>query len=345
MLVRTLYSLLHGGALIAWFASLGAALILSQDEIGPDGSPAPDGIKLLPAGLLPWLGVIIGIQALPLLLARVWLLVLLLEAVSFVAGFFVLGKFLRLAFWEEAEGPAAVRMNGTGIRTLLGLGGGADYPPKAKGKSVGLRPAGYAGSASDGAGYPDSAESPSSYGYPHPYHKLGGWLLFIVVTDILSIAYLLLCEIFLLYLGKELGVGLTAGISVLLLGGCALRGMLVYKIMKKDHGFLRYFELLLWFAGAFCIVITVAAGIFIDSLTGALYSQFGLPRVLGLAPLAIELIGGLLGIAISYAIYGNYFARSVRVRTYMGSEKYLRRSILFNKTPSPAPADREPPSP
>lgn len=55
------------------------------------------------------------------------------------------------------------------------------------------------------------------------------------------------------------------------------------------------------------------------------------------------LIGTLLGIVIGWCIIlgllSAYFSTSVRVRTFMGSDEYLRQSVFNKNTIAPAPAD------
>jgi hypothetical protein len=43
-----------------------------------------------------------------------------------------------------------------------------------------------------------------------------------------------------------------------------------------------------------------------------------------------------------FFLYTLYFVKSVRVRTYMQSDEYLRIDPLTRNVPSPRPADMEP---
>ena len=91
-------------------------------------------------------------------------------------------------------------------------------------------------------------------------------------------------------------------------------------IRRKDPRFLRFYE----------IIMLVVAGL---AVATAIFSGF---RNVG------NLISGLLGAGIGFAIWTTYFRKSVRVRTYFGSDQYLRRSIFFKNAQAPAPADIQP---
>ena len=49
-------------------------------------------------------------------------------------------------------------------------------------------------------------------------------------------------------------------------------------------------------------------------------------------------VSGLIGMGIGFFVFTTYFRKSVRVRTYFGSDAYLKRSIFFKNCVPPDPA-------
>jgi hypothetical protein len=48
--------------------------------------------------------------------------------------------------------------------------------------------------------------------------------------------------------------------------------------------------------------------------------------------------GGMIGLALSFALYRLYFTRSVRVRIYMGTDTYITQCQFTKNVSPPQPA-------
>jgi uncharacterized protein YxjI/ribosomal protein L40E len=180
------------------------------------------------------------------------------------------------------------------------------------------------------------APAPEEYQkYPHPYHNLGGWLGLVAYSQLAMVVFLVILIIGLFvtlftiieYLGAGLGVWLVI-VSLVALAGFALCAFVSIKfflmIYNKNPRFLRFFELL--------NIIGVSIFLAMILLTG--FSGYLLETA--------ESIGSIISIAIDFFIWTTYFRKSVRVRTYFGSDEYLRRSIFFKNAVAPPPADTRP---
>jgi hypothetical protein len=161
---------------------------------------------------------------------------------------------------------------------------------------------------------------------PHPFHSLGGWLLFIVIMNGLVGAGSTIAGIFYCYLANTVwsfsqsagGLLLFLAAILLLLG--ILEFVFVSKIVKKDAGFFSFFE------GLFTLNMVVIIIMLIINKGVNLYNF-------------ITIVASVLG----FLLWSTYFRSSVRVRTYMGSDEYLKRSMFFSHTVPPVPADAYPP--
>ena len=167
--------------------------------------------------------------------------------------------------------------------------------------------------------------------YPHPYHRLGGWLMVCVVcTYIYLIAESIVLFISniqtfrILNMAAQWGGPTAEAWFKIILFDLVFIAYLVYvfrflgMIRNKDPLFLRNYHIL--------GVILVGFSFF--------YSWVNRGFISGVFSALIQ--------GIIFYIYIQYFARSVRVRTYMGSDEYLRQSIFSKDAPSPVPADTKP---
>ena len=190
---------------------------------------------------------------------------------------------------------------------------------------------GNAGYAATGPSTPNGTQYTS---YPHPYHRLGGWLAFIAYGSLVAAGLMVLAAIISLvsivgvlraysgYLGM-LGPVIWLLYVIELAGDgfiCVFGLKFFSMIRRKDPRFLRFYE----------IIMLVVAGL---AVATAIFSGF---RNVG------NLVSGLLSAGIGFAIWTTYFRKSVRVRTYFGSDQYLRQSIFFKNAQAPAPADIQP---
>ena len=163
---------------------------------------------------------------------------------------------------------------------------------------------------------------------PHPYQELGGWLKAIVVIGYIGVVLMIIeCVLldiqlfqtmsFISNLGGQSGILVVTTIlsNIAFIIAAVIEWKFITKIKEKDSSFLWYYHKLCIFAG---IAIVILAGIS-NGFASA--------------------IGSLLELAIVAFLWTLYFVKSVRVRTYMGSDEYLRVDPLTRNVKSPIPAD------
>ena len=164
----------------------------------------------------------------------------------------------------------------------------------------------------------------------HPYQKLGGWLLVFVI-----VFFLQGIRIFAQFdKGGAMGIlrawsTLDGAQGWLLLAGQVISVLLavIYAftaiaIIQRDPGFLRTRQHA-FLATALDILIQAAIGLFYGF--GGPLSRFGVILQAALFPLSVLFVT-------------LYYTRSVRVRTYMGTDEYLRLALFTKKKKGPRPA-------
>lgn len=166
--------------------------------------------------------------------------------------------------------------------------------------------------------------------YDHPYHKLGGYLAFTVyggtVVSVLAIIGMIVTMIpifrALKYLSRYASMSFLYIIAILLIVVAIVLYGLIIKLMlmikNKNQRFL-------WFYHKVVIAETLVMFVLQWVTNG-----FGQGLVY------------LIFFALMFFLYTLYFVKSVRVRTYMQSDEYLRIDPLTRNVPSPRPADMEP---
>ena len=166
--------------------------------------------------------------------------------------------------------------------------------------------------------------------YPHPYQKLGGYLKFTVIGGtIVSVLAMILVIVAMIPVFRALSyvrgyaniTFLYIIIIVLMIVSIFLYGLIIWILMKiknKDPKFLWDYHKL-----AIAEVLVVFAEQWISN---------------GFGTAVIHLVLFFL----LFFIYTLYFVRSVRVRTYMQSDEYLRIDPFTRKVKSPVPADIAP---
>ncbi|MCL2495265.1 MAG: hypothetical protein FWE98_06370 [Oscillospiraceae bacterium] len=162
----------------------------------------------------------------------------------------------------------------------------------------------------------------------HPYQKLGGWLLFWVVMAILAVFYSVV-ELFSntgFLRNWQTYSGLEFWLQLLLLL-CLLYEMImdaVYAIMaiQRNPRFVLAWQLI--YAGS---IVNAPVQLTVHLL-------YGYPEGITFA----SDIWSFFVIALGLGLMTLYFARSVRVRTYMGSDEYLRLAFFTKKMKWAQPA-------
>jgi len=199
----------------------------------------------------------------------------------------------------------------------------------------------------------------------HPYKKLGGWLVFLVVMAILGAVIKLFTLPDFIKAFQQLAGGSWAPLvdSLLNLAGLAMGVAFIVTVFRRGPRFLFFWQLgwaaalvkQLLFAGG---LIVEFAGKSADEILEALeqaqpdriaqleeiMAQSGLtmekimPIIVGVAA-AIGFLA-VLGCVLRFLFVTLYYRRSVRVRTYMGSGEYLRLAFFTRKAnPQPAVPD------
>lgn len=181
----------------------------------------------------------------------------------------------------------------------------------------------------------------------HPYHRLGGFLMAIVVINymggifaLIDIIPVLISFIGLLQVSgmvNSYAPGYTAfvvytmiGLIILLILSSSIMIGYANRIRRKDTDFLNFIQ-----TGSITLLIITFIYFLVLILWANSFNTYGFMN-------SSSEIGSLVTIAGTWisgiVINSVYFGCSVRVRTYMGSDDYLRRSV-FNKNSHPVPAD------
>lgn len=178
----------------------------------------------------------------------------------------------------------------------------------------------------------------------HPYHRLGGFLLFIVVwsyiggvSSFIGIITNIISYAGILSMSKWMPAGLTAWAVFAMIGSVIISiitGVICIssanQIRSKDSNFLHFIQ-----SSIIAIMIISTVFNFIILIWIKQFDSYGMLRTgTIIASLIVIVVIGVFGLILSSV----YFGCSVRVRTYMGSDAYLKQS-LFNTTSNPIPAD------
>lgn len=180
----------------------------------------------------------------------------------------------------------------------------------------------------------------------HSYQKLGGYLKFVMIGNyilggvwLLYIIPIVIGFFNLLKLTSYLGSyaqGLTAFMwySYVLLVLCMIFGAYISigfsnRVRKKDPDFLRFIQ-----SALIKFLVVSFPAMIIQMLWAKSFDVYGIMDYSSqIAGVVRVIISGVCSEVFCYF----YFGKSVRVRTYMGSDEYLKRSI-FNKNSQPVPA-------
>jgi hypothetical protein len=154
---------------------------------------------------------------------------------------------------------------------------------------------------------------------------MGGWLLFFMIVCMLDALLGVIGAISLIRLGFAImgwygGYGVTLVIvSIIMLAAAALEVVFITQVFTRKPGFLRFYQI--------CKIVVIG-GTLIDLIATAVVAGVGTGSLSNIG----SLIGGVVGIFLMTL----YYSRSVRVRTYMGSEEYKSRALFAFKDPVPA---------
>jgi len=163
---------------------------------------------------------------------------------------------------------------------------------------------------------------------PHPYQKLGGWLLFFTIFPLITLPYGLFTQIKNLsqfvYTQDLASILYLLAVAVYFVNlGFALTCSVM--VIRRKPWFLLVRQIS-FFVSTLQIILTEANTVMTtDNEVFALFGLMMIPTLLIMIPIMFYLV--ML-----------YYFRSVRVRTYMGSDEYLRRAFFTKKTKGPEPA-------
>lgn len=118
-------------------------------------------------------------------------------------------------------------------------------------------------------------------------------------------------------------------IFLLLIVGAYMSFGISNRIKRKDPTFLRFLQLT-----SIISLIAGLVGLTIQLVWSKSFDEYGL---IDYSSQIVNIIRIVISWIVMMIFTSVYFGKSVRVRTYMGSDEYLRRS-LFNKNSNPIPA-------
>ena len=183
----------------------------------------------------------------------------------------------------------------------------------------------------------------------HPYHKLGGFLLCHVVcgyiagiSSFISIATNLVNYCTQMKLSGSWPGSITGFMAFNLFGSIILNlsvgcVSITYsnKIRRKESDVLHFWQ----YSYMVIMIVQVIFWSIEFALMQGILKQYrytgAITKYLSVGTIVLMIVVGAVGLLLGSL----YYARSVRVRTYMGSDEYLRKSVFNQNTVSPIPAD------
>ena len=163
----------------------------------------------------------------------------------------------------------------------------------------------------------------------HPYQKIGGWLRFFQVNLVLTLISIpiMLINDFIAFTGFELAYQLlgTLLMSISLLP--------IIQLLKRNPKFLWSYHVTTFVSLAWSIA-QIGRGLYIwTSETGLDDNQL----VASVPALVISMIAFVFGVGF-FILWRMYYTRSVRVRTYMGTDAYITQCSFTKNAVPPQPA-------
>ena len=162
---------------------------------------------------------------------------------------------------------------------------------------------------------------------PYNYQNLGGWLLYWVVIEIISFFITLTTRFNLIKLPQQaippelaLVLQISSVVSLLVAAGF---WVFVILIIKRNSNFLNYYIYLSLFNFVCALGTAIALYVIIHATSISYRTSTYVTRP--------------VYIAIGFFIWTTYFRKSIRVRVYIGSDAYLRKSIFFKRVKDPLP--------
>jgi hypothetical protein len=194
---------------------------------------------------------------------------------------------------------------------------------------------------------PQQSYPPPQYQYQQPgadfynkYHTMGGWLLFFVIANIIGVfidAIVSISGIFDTFeiigdmtdsaMGYFLPENFETAIYITLTGEIVglltivFTTMFVVQLFKRKPAFLRYYQL------------NIFALLFYSIFVGLI------PNIMLGYDISF-ILGNIVGSVAHFFLLTLYYCRSIRVRTFMGSDEYMEKALFAFK--NQYPLDRPP---
>ena len=158
------------------------------------------------------------------------------------------------------------------------------------------------------------------------YSKLGGWLLFTVVSNIIgavfSIIQLALYSFLFYFLTQYFSqhaifIGFMTVSGLCFIFVIVIRIIFAAMIIRKSRNFLKFYDI--------CLLIDLFAGLSVMLLFIIMSNDLTY----------LSLIGAIISSLAGYFIWRAYFCKSLRVYIYMGNDGYLRNSLFAKNAEKP----------
>ena len=162
----------------------------------------------------------------------------------------------------------------------------------------------------------------------HPeYQKMGGWLLFFMIINIIAAVYSFVSVITSCSVTGEamemmaaFGMGDLQGIMMFSMVEMVVVAILelifVYFVFSKNVSFLKFYQIVQILSIVLSVILIIAAN--------SVFGNYGYTLAEAGINVAPSLVGGILGLILMTM----YYCKSVRVRTYMGSTEYQKRALF-----------------
>jgi hypothetical protein len=164
------------------------------------------------------------------------------------------------------------------------------------------------------------------------YSNMGGWLLVFTIWNFIFVPISLWNLLIgfpiiegLFYNGHD-AVGIICVFSqIVLLCIAVFHVLYIVKVFQRNPSFLR-----VWQIGTILIIINVLLVVVVTGMLDADSSVLS------------EINGNVTGNVLRFLLLTWYYCKSVRVRTYMGSDEYINKAIFAYKTPPVSSNSSEP---
>lgn len=159
------------------------------------------------------------------------------------------------------------------------------------------------------------------------YKKLGGWLAFVAYGLLVGCAFIGIAAVSVIFMYMKIAketsrygmpvedsfqwISMLAIISCGVLATCCFA--LSRMIRRRDYRFLHFYEMIMMIECGFEVILII----------------YKIMKGIEIKPKDVR---SLLSVVIMFVVWMTYFIKSVRVRTYFGSDEYLENSLIYRWT-------------